>query len=316
MEEDRSHLCDEPTSVPGITAESVREGGQRLFDRTGVERAHAAEARRTCQRREEASHLGGAEVSDHQPARVHALCLLEQRRQIRAVVDAEAHAERAIAQRRQVGAVHDGDKTLIHTDDLEEGVEERRLAGAALAEDKERAAVVGQAPEADSLLDRECPGVDQRTQRRGQYSRPADPFGIHHGGVRRQDRASRDKVLEVGAYLRAERGAQHVEVLAQGFGVVDGLDPVDGRADLLDELVLDGAQRLGERLRGHLSRRSRRRALVHRLRHARSSEPTVLGVLCQWRASSELGGSHAGSGRESRTAWASRLPYRQSPARA
>ena len=124
-----------------VAAEGGDHGVQRAVHGLGAEGRETAAARVVGEEGEELPDLLGVHLADHQPAGVHAPGLGEQRRDVGVAVHAEAHAEGALLERRQVGAALDGDEALVDGDDLEQGVEQRRLPGGPVAEDDERAAV-------------------------------------------------------------------------------------------------------------------------------------------------------------------------------
>ena len=174
-------------------------------------------------------------------------------------VHAEAHAERALLERRQVRSALDGDEAVVHGDELEERVEQRRLPRRAVAEDDQRAPVADELRQRGALAAGQGAALEQAAEGRGDHAGRADLAGVHHRRVREERGAARDEVLEVRRHLRLEQAAQDLEVLARALADARALELADRRVDLLDERDLDGAQGGVAAVGGGAARRRRAR---------------------------------------------------------
>ena len=244
MDEEGAHARDELARVGVVAAEGRDDAVQRAVHRLRAERGQAAGPRVVGEEAEELAHLLGVHLPDHEAARVHAPRLGEQRRDVGLAVHAETHAERALLERRQVGAALHGDEPLVHGDELEQRVEERRLAGGAVAEDDQGAAVAQELGQLGALPAAQRAALEQPAERRGDHAGSPHVTGVHDRGVREEGGAARDEVLEVRGHLRLEQAPQDLEVLARALAHARALELADRGVDLLDERDLDGAQRL------------------------------------------------------------------------
>ena len=177
----------------------------------------------TRQEGEELAHLLGVHLADHQAARVHAACLGEQGRDVGAVIDAQPHAERAFPDAGRSGPRSMATKRSSTETSSKSELSHVGLAGRAVAEDDQRAAV---AVRGAGQASRPWPPL-----RVPPWSGPGRCRGDHAGRRpprrRTSSRSSRTacavrttKCSRYAAHLRLQQAAQDLEMLARALSDV------------------------------------------------------------------------------------------------